>query len=58
MSKLEIVAGHYAYMLPAAFYPDYKKHGVDKKAFHYQFEYAIRFMASNRITNLCLPDGA
>ena len=45
-------------MLPAALYPDYKKHGVNKKAFPYQFEYAIRFMASSRITNLSLPDGA
>lgn len=27
VSQLEIFAGHYAFYLPVAFYPDYKKHG-------------------------------
>ena len=28
VSQLEVVAGFYAFNLPTAFYPDYKKHGI------------------------------
>ena len=28
LSKLEVHNGHYVYSLPAAFFPDYKKHGI------------------------------
>ena len=58
LSRVEISAGHYSYKLPDAFYPDYKKHGLAKKDFEYEFAYTIRFKSAHRITNLCVPDGA
>ena len=40
LSQLEVVGGHLGYQLPAAFYPDYKKHGVkDRNAYCYTFDY-------------------
>jgi len=40
VTKLEIFGGHYAFTLPAGFYPDYKKHGNPG-----QFMYDFDFMA-------------
>ena len=29
VNQMKIVGGHYTFALPMAFYPDYKKHGVN-----------------------------
>jgi len=56
ISQLEVVGGHYAFLLPAAFYPDYRKHGVkDRASFVYEFSYEVRILSQSRITNLSLP---
>ena len=40
LSKLEVVAGYYAFSLPAAFCPDYKRHGVfGENYYSYKFDY-------------------
>ena len=42
LSHLDVVGGHYAFTLPTAFYPDYKKHGVKVKgAYAYEFAYEV-----------------
>ena len=28
VSRLDIIGGHYAYVLPAAFYPNYQRYGL------------------------------
>ena len=59
VSQLEVVGGHFAFFLPMAFYPDYKKHGVKSKdAFLYEFCYHARIISSTRISNLSLPAGS
>jgi hypothetical protein len=57
-SRLEIVGGHYAYCLPQAFFPDYKKHGAKKNAFNYEFNYQVCIRSNTSISNLVLPDNA
>ena len=53
------MGGHYAFALPAAFFPDYKKHGVkDKGAYAYEFAYEVRIIAENHISNLSIPANA
>ena len=56
-SKLDIVGGYYAYVLSQAFFPDYKKHGVSKNAYPYEFSYQV-LIHSRSISNLVIPDGA
>ena len=59
MSQLEVVGGHYAFILPVAFYPDYKKHGVrEAGAFVYEFSYEVKIVAGSSISNLSLPTNA
>ena len=59
VSQLEVIGGHFAFLLPMAFYPDYKKHGVKNKgAFLYEFSYEVRIVSQGRIANLGLPLGA
>ena len=59
IGQLEVVAGHYAYILPVAFYPDYKKHGVKQKnAFVYEFSYNVRIHAKHRVVSLSVPENA
>lgn len=59
VSQLEIVGGQYAYVLPMAFYPEYKKHGIkDKNAFVYEFSYETRIVSKGRIANLSIPANA
>ena len=56
VSQLEVVGGHYAFILPVAFYPDYKKHGVhEASAFVYDFKYEVNIVAGGSISNLSLP---
>ena len=56
VSQLEVIAGHYAFFLPVAFYPDYKKHGVKAQgAFVYDFAYTVSIFNEKEITNLSLP---
>ena len=59
ISQLEIVAGNYFYALPAAYFPDYKKHGnKDKDAFGYEFSYEARIFSDSKICNLSIPEDA
>ena len=59
VSQLEVVGGHYQYSLPAAFFPDYKKHGIkDKSAYPYEFLYQASIMAEHPVTNLSVPANA
>ena len=59
ISQLEIVAGNYFYALPAAYFPDYKKHGnKDKDAFGYEFSYEVSIFSDSRICNLSIPEDA
>ena len=56
VSQMEIVCGQYAFILPMAFYPEYKKHGVkDVGTFDYEFTYETRIVSTGRIANLSLP---
>ena len=41
-----------------AFYPDYRKFGVDVSNFAYEFNYAIKIIAKGTITSLSLPNSA
>ena len=46
-------------MLPAAFYPDYRRHGIVQKGeFSYQFNYEVSIVAETPITSLSLPEHA
>lgn len=47
------------YSTPAAFFPDYKKHGVkDSAAYEYEFAYEVQIVADHRIANLSIPANA
>ena len=53
------MGGQFAYYLPLAFYPEYKKHGIkDKNAFVYEFSYEARIFSNGRIANLSIPTHA
>lgn len=59
--KLEIVGGHYAFCLPVAFYPDYRKHGLvsENNDFVYSFGYEVTIISANgRISNLSIPENS
>ena len=59
VSQLEVIGGHYAFILPVSFYPDYSKHGVrNKNNFDYQFGYEVQIVADGRISNLSIPENA
>ena len=59
ISQLEITGGFYSYILPAAFFPDYKKHGIKEKgAFAYEFSSQVRVISEGSICNLSIPDEA
>ena len=59
ISQLEISGGYYSYILPAAFFPDYKKHGIKEKgAFTYEFSSQVRILSAGSICNLSIPDEA
>lgn len=46
-------------MLPNAFYPDYKKHGIKSKdRFSYKFSYQVSLSADRSITSLSIPSNA
>ena len=56
LSQLEIIGGHYCFSLPAAFFPDYKKHGINKKdTYAYEFVYEVEILANSPISNLSIP---
>jgi hypothetical protein len=56
VNQLEVVGGHYAFILPVAFYPDYTKHGLlQATAFVYVFNYEVKIEAGGSISNLSLP---
>ena len=58
--QLEVVGGSFAYNLPSAFYPDYRRHGVrDPADFSYEFNYEVRLIAEgSHISSLSLPQSA
>ena len=59
ISQLEVVGGHFSYLLPVAFYPDYRRHGIkDTGAFVYEFAYEARIVSKHRISALSIPDHA
>ena len=59
LSQLEVIGGNYSYSLPAAFFPDYKKHGVkEKAAYTYEFAYEVKIIAECPISNLSIPGNA
>ena len=60
ISQIEIVGGFYGFKLPTAFYPDYKKHGIqDQNMYAYSFDYEVRILSENsHISNLILPKHA
>lgn len=60
ISQLEVVGGSFAYNLPSAFYPDYRRHGVRNPAeFAYEFNYEVRIIAeSSHVSSLSLPQTA
>ena len=56
---MEVSGGFYSYILPAAFFPDYKKHGVKEKgAFAYEFASEVRILSESPVSNLSIPDEA
>ena len=58
-SQIEISAGHYAFSLPPALYPDYKRHSMnDNDTYIYDFEYEVTILSDNKISNLSIPEGA
>ena len=58
VNQMEIIGGHYAFTLPMAFYPDYKKHGVQAEDFVYDFSYKVNITAQGSISSLSLPESA
>ena len=56
LCQLEIVGGHYSYSLPSAFFPDYKKLGLEGHV--YDFAYEISIISESPITNLSMPANA
>lgn len=59
MHQLEVVGGNYAFSLPVAFYPDYRRHGVrDSNDFVYQFSYEVCIVSEFGISNLSIPEHA
>ena len=59
ISLLEVVGGHYQYSLPAAFFPNYKKHGIkDISTYPYDFFYEVTISAKHTISNLSVPSSA
>ena len=59
VSTLEIFAGHYAFYLPVAFYPDYKKHGqAASDAFIYDFNYTVTILSASGVSDLSLPSNS
>ena len=59
VQQLDIIGGYYAFILPVAFYPDYRRYGVGAAdAFPYQFSYQVDIIAKGRISNLSIPDMA
>jgi hypothetical protein len=59
VSQLEVVGGHFGFILPVAFYPDYRKHGISEVSnFVYEFNYEVKIVAGGRISNLSLPINA
>ena len=58
-TTMEIVGGSYAYLLPVAFYPDYKKHGLTKlSSFPYKFAFEAKIESIIPIFNLHYPKNA
>jgi hypothetical protein len=56
---MEIVGGSYAYVLPVAFYPDYRKHGLTKLTnFSYKFAFEAKIESIIPIFNLHYPKNA
>ena len=61
--EVEVVGGAYCYSLPAALFPDYKKHDVRNKEqveslqSTYAINYEFRIASSQRITYLSVPKG-
>ena len=59
MSQLEVVGGHYLFMLPGCFFPDYKKHGIkNKAAYTYEFSYEVQIISDSRVSNISIPTNA
>ena len=59
VSQIEILAGHYAFILPPAFYPDYMRHSMnDEETYVYDFQYEVVIHSDSSITNLSIPEGA
>ena len=53
------MGGYYAFILPVAFYPDYKRHGGrNSNDFVYEFSYEVIINADGRISNLSIPEHA
>lgn len=53
------MGGHFSYPLSAAFFPDYKKHGVKELgAYPYDFSYEVNILSDTRIANISLPGNA
>ena len=58
-SELEVIAGHYCFILPMTFYPDYNKHGIKHRdAFAYEFGYSVKIVAQGTISSLSMPGTA
>ena len=59
VSELDVVAGHYCFILPMTFYPDYNKHGIkNRDSFVYEFGYSVKIVAQGTISSLSLPSAA
>ena len=58
INQLKITGGHYTFALPMAFYPDYKKHGVEPADYVYEFSYKVNITAQGPISSLSLPEMA
>ena len=57
ISQIEVVGGSYAFTLPLAYYPDYKKHGAKSNDdFPYEFSYDAQIISRGPITNMSIPD--
>ena len=54
-----MVGGFYQYALPAAFYPDYRRHGIGQPSrYAYEFSYEVLIAADGCISGLSIPENA
>ena len=55
VKPLQIVNSAYSFILPVAFYPNYRKLGADTGKYPYQFEYSVLIKTTKGINMISKP---